>query len=64
VLVSCSCTPSSGNRGLERRHLVLSGLVSSFATVLPVSGEGTQLLIHIRVHSSAVGHIVRVSKIC
>ncbi|XP_047059166.1 psbP domain-containing protein 5, chloroplastic-like [Lolium rigidum] len=37
VLVSCSCTPSSGNRGLERRHLVLSGLVSSFAIVLPVS---------------------------
>ncbi|XP_051224988.1 psbP domain-containing protein 5, chloroplastic [Lolium perenne] len=37
MLVSCSCTPSSGNRGLERRHLVLSGLVSSFAIVLPVS---------------------------
>ncbi|CAM0881726.1 unnamed protein product [Alopecurus aequalis] len=37
VLVSCSCTPSSGNHGLERRHLVLSGLVSSFAVVLPVS---------------------------
>uniref|UniRef100_A0ACD5VLG4 Uncharacterized protein n=1 Tax=Avena sativa TaxID=4498 RepID=A0ACD5VLG4_AVESA len=37
MLVSCSCTPCPGNRGVERRHLVLSGLVSSFAIVLPVS---------------------------
>lgn len=36
-LVSCSCTTASGNRGLERRHLLLSGLASSFAIALPVS---------------------------
>ncbi|KAG8056177.1 hypothetical protein GUJ93_ZPchr0001g33096 [Zizania palustris] len=39
ALVSCSCVPpaSSAGGGLERRHLVLSSLVSSFALVLPIS---------------------------
>ncbi|VAI80780.1 unnamed protein product [Triticum turgidum subsp. durum] len=35
--VSCSCAPDSWSRGLERRQLVLSGLVSSFAIVLPIT---------------------------
>jgi len=35
--ISCSCAPDSWSRGLERRQLVLSGLVSSFAIVLPIT---------------------------
>ncbi|XP_037464082.1 psbP domain-containing protein 5, chloroplastic-like isoform X2 [Triticum dicoccoides] len=35
--VSCSCAPDSWSRGLERRQLVLSGLVSSFAIALPIT---------------------------
>ncbi|RLN25294.1 hypothetical protein C2845_PM07G15910 [Panicum miliaceum] len=39
VLASCSREPASGNRGLEveRRRLLISGLMSSFAIALPVS---------------------------
>ncbi|KAI4972923.1 hypothetical protein ZWY2020_006758 [Hordeum vulgare] len=35
--VSCSCAPDSWSRRVERRQLVLSGLASSFAIVLPIS---------------------------
>lgn len=53
VLVSCSCTPTSRNRRLERRQLVLSGLVSSFAIILPISGEGiNELSRFIAIHVS------------
>jgi len=39
VLASCSREPPDRNRGLEveRRRLLMSGLVSSFAIVLPIS---------------------------
>ncbi|XP_008675361.1 psbP domain-containing protein 5, chloroplastic isoform X2 [Zea mays] len=40
VLASCSREPAAMNRGLEveRRRLLMSGLVSSFTIVLPISG--------------------------
>ncbi|CAL4948707.1 unnamed protein product [Urochloa decumbens] len=43
VLASCFREPAAGNRGLEveRRRLLMSGLVSSFAVVLPISGRIT-----------------------
>ncbi|PAN29677.1 hypothetical protein PAHAL_5G243500 [Panicum hallii] len=39
VLASCSREPAAGNRGLvvERRCLLISGLMSSFAIALPIS---------------------------
>jgi hypothetical protein len=41
VLASCSREPAAMNRGLEveRRRLLMSGLVSSFTIVLPISGR-------------------------
>lgn len=42
MLASCAREPVLGTRGLEieRRHLLLSGFVSSIALILPISGKG------------------------
>jgi hypothetical protein len=58
VLASCSREPAARNRGLEveRRRLLMSGLVSSFAIMLPISGSvhGMSLYFSWFIHSVRV----------
>jgi len=52
VLTSCSREPAAGNRWLEveRRRLLLSGLMSSVAIALPISGRNHGMRQILRVH--------------